>query len=281
VSVERAYEHCESLTRTAAANFYYGIRLLPREKRNATCAVYAFARRIDDIGDGRMAPAEKLELLDVATHALDEISSESSDPVIMALADAHTRFPMPPDALYELIAGVRMDVTGTNYERFEELLLYCRRVAGSIGRLCLAIFGAQDTERAFALADDLGVAMQLTNILRDLHEDAECGRVYLPREDLLRYRLSSDGRFDGEPGQLDALMRFQARRAGEWFDHSMTLVGLLDRRSAACVLAMTGIYRRLLRRIENDPELARRSRVSLSVWEKAWVATHSLAVAAR
>jgi phytoene synthase len=280
VSVEEAYEHCESLTRAAAANFYYGIRLLPREKRNATCAVYAFARRIDDIGDGSIAPSEKHELLDAATLALDGLSGSSVDPVIVALADAQARFSMPADAFYELIAGVRMDVLEISYECFEDLLVYCRRVAGSIGRLCLAIFGARDTQRAFALADDLGVAMQLTNILRDLREDSENGRVYVPREDLVRYHLSSDGHFEGEQGQLDALTRFQAQRASEWFDGGMRLVELLDRRSAACVLAMTGIYRRMLSRIEADPERARQERISLPAWEKAWVATRSLLEAA-
>jgi phytoene synthase len=281
VSVPDAYEHCQSLTRAAAANFYYGIRLLPNEKRDAICAVYAFARRVDDIGDGRIEPREKLELLDNTTRALEGLSTASVDPVIVALADSQPRFSLPVDALEDLIAGVRMDVTGTTYERFDDLLVYCRRVAGSIGRLCLAIFGARDYTRAVGLADDLGVAMQLTNILRDLQEDAGNGRVYVPREDLVRYHLSTDGRFEGEEGQLDALTRFQVRRVGEWFDQGMELVGLLDRRSAACVLAMTGIYRRVLARIEHDPELARASRVSLPAWEKAWVAARSLAAAAR
>jgi phytoene synthase len=243
--------------------------------------VYAFARRVDDIGDSGVAASEKLELLDVAAHALEGLShTRADDPVIVALADAHTRFGMPADALHELIAGVRMDVTGCDYESFEDLLVYCRRVAGSIGRLCVAIFGARERDRAFELADDLGVAMQLTNILRDLSEDAQRGRVYLPRTDLARYQLSADGRFAGESGQLDALMRFQARRAEEWFDRGTTLVALLDRRSAACVLAMTGIYRRLLVRIESDPELVRHTRLSLPAWEKAFVATRSLVVAA-
>jgi phytoene synthase len=275
------YEHCESLTRAAAANFYYGIRLLPREKRLATCAVYAFARRIDDIGDGRIEAGEKIELLNAAELALKGISTASIDPVIVALADAHVRFSLPLDALADLIAGVRMDVVGTSYERFEDLLGYCRRVAGSIGRLCLAVFGAREPGRATALADDLGVAMQLTNILRDLCEDAGCGRVYIPREDLVRYRLSSDGRFEGGDGQLDALMRFQARRAEEWFGRGLDLVPLLDRRSGACVLAMANIYRRVLARIEADPAQARQARISLPIWEKGWVATHGLLRAAR
>jgi phytoene synthase len=276
-----AYAHCESLTRAAAANFYYGIRLLPREKRQAMCAVYAFARRIDDIGDGQIEPREKLELLDAAACALDALSTASVDPVIVALADSQPRFALPIDALEDLIAGVRMDVDGTTYERFDDLLVYCRRVAGSIGRLCVAIFDARDYERAVGLADDLGVAMQLTNILRDLREDAENGRVYVPREDLVRYHLSTDGRYEGEEGQLDAFTRYQVRRAGEWFDQGIELVGLLDKRSAACVLAMSGIYGRVLARIQRDPELSRADRVSLARWEKAWVATRSLVVAAR
>ncbi len=275
-----AYEHCESLTRSAAANFYYGIRLLPSEKRRATCAVYAFARRIDDIGDGQIDRARKLELLDVAEQALQTASTSSIDPVIVALADAHERFSLPIEALEDLIAGVRMDIEGASYESFEDLLVYCRLVAGSIGRLCLAIFGAREQEQAHRLADDLGVALQLTNILRDLREDATLGRVYIPREDLRRYQVSDDGRFDGGEGQLDALTRFQARRAGEWFDHGLELVPLLDRRSGACVLAMANIYRGVLRRIEDDPERSRMVRVSLPIWEKGWVASRSIFTAA-
>jgi phytoene synthase len=262
MSPEDAYAHCEALTRKAAANFYYGIRLLPRDKRHATCAVYAFARRIDDIGDGSFAQREKLDLLDVAQSALAELSTAGGDPVIVALADAHARFSLPLDALEDLIAGVRMDVLHTTYE-------------------CLAIFGASEPERACLLADDLGVAMQLTNILRDLREDAGNGRIYLPREDLVRYKLSIDGRFEGEEGQLDALVRFEVRRAGEWFDHGLELVPLLDKRSGACVLAMTNIYSRLLRRIEADPQRTSRERVSLPIWEKLWVAALSVLKAAR
>jgi phytoene synthase len=281
VNTAQAYEHCESLTREAAANFYYGIRLLPAEKRQAMCAVYAFARRIDDIGDGSIQAREKLELLDVSTESLGRLDTPGADPVMVALADAERRFSLPIDALAELIEGVRMDVQGTTYETFEDLLLYCQRVAGTIGRLCLAIFEVRsEPQRAEQLAVDLGVAMQLTNIVRDLSEDRDNGRVYLPREDLVRYKLSTDGRLDGGEGQLDALVRFQTRRAGEWFDRGLELVPLLDRRSGACVRAMTGIYRRLLERIEEDPELARRQRTTLPIWEKAWVATRSMLTAA-
>jgi 15-cis-phytoene synthase len=281
---EQAYRSCEQITRRSAANFYYGIRLLPPSKRQAMCAVYAFARRIDDIGDGPMQPARKLELLDDAERSLRVLSSGDGgrdgggdgDPVLLALADAHLRFALPIDALDDLIEGVRMDVHVVTYERFEDLVPYCRRVAGSVGRLCVAIFGARELERAWGPADDLGVAMQLTNILRDVREDAENGRRYLPEEDLIRYQLSTDGRFAGEEGQFDAFMRFQAARAREWFARGMELIPLLDRRSTACVLAMSGIYCRLLDRIEDHPELTARERISLPIWEKGWVATRSL-----
>jgi phytoene synthase len=264
----------------AAANFYYGIRLLPREKRRAMCAVYAFARRVDDIGDGQIAAGEKLGLLKAAEGALSGLTTSSMDPVVAALADARERFGLPVRALEDLIEGVRMDVRGTRYEDFDELLGYCRRVAGSIGLLCLAIFGARQGERERGLADDLGVAMQLTNILRDISEDAANGRVYVPRKELVRYHLSTDGRYEGGEGQMDAFMCFQARRADEWFDRGLELVPLLDRRSGACVLAMANIYRGVLVRIEAEPEEARRKRVSLPIWSKGWVATRSVIAAA-
>jgi len=314
-----AYRRCEAITREQAANFYYGIRLLPGDRRRAMCAAYAFARRVDDIGDGTLEAAEKLTRLDaeegtLAAVASPELPRAERDPVVVALADAHRRFSLPLDALGELIEGVRMDVTGVTYERFEDLVPYCRRVAGAIGRVCLAIFGlrepAGDRAGAEALADDLGVALQLTNILRDVREDAEHGRVYLPAEDLRRFGLSGDGErpadagapqarallewIDGsaanrvgspaaaagadpaDPGGPEALVRFQAERAREWFQRGLQLAPLLDRRSAACVLAMAGIYRRLLERIEAHPREALEHHMSLPAGEKAWVAVRAM-----
>ncbi len=275
-SVEQAYRHCEAVTREQAGNFFYGIRLLPGAKRRAMCAVYAFARRVDDIGDGPLAAEQKLALLADARADLERIDAGARDPVLVALADGAARFALPLDAFGDLIAGVQMDVEDAVYERFDQLELYCRRVAGSIGRLSLAIFGSADA-RGPALADDLGVAMQLTNILRDVREDAERGRVYLPFEDQARFGV--DGVLDlsvQPPGAIAALMRFEARRAREWFARGLKLLELLDGRSAACVGAMAGIYQRLLDRIESDPERALAQRLSLPVWEKAWVAARSL-----
>ncbi len=290
-SLAEAYRHCERVTRAEAANFYYGIRLLPRERRRAISAVYAFARRVDDIGDGTLGREEKLRLLDgqaVALAAVEEAGASDGDPVMLALGDAYRAFPLPRGALAELIEGVRMDIEGVTYEAFDELVLYCRRVAGAIGRVSLAIFGLRDeagTDRAAAeaLADELGVAMQLTNILRDMREDAENGRVYLPAEDLRRFGVLDAGQppapaallssLAGAPGvALGDLVRFEARRARQWFQRGIALTRLLDRRSAASVLAMAGIYRRLLDRIEARPEEAARTRMSLPAREKAWVA---------
>lgn len=303
MQTNEAYARCAQITRSQAANFYYGIRLLARERRRAMCAAYAFARRIDDIGDGSLARERKRELLDEAAEQLRVLEATGSashapqDAVIVALADAHRRFSLPPGAMGELIEGVRMDVDGVTYERIEDLVVYCRRVAGAIGRVCLAIFGtrargAGTLERAQAegLADDLGVALQLTNILRDVREDAEIGRVYLPAEDLRRFGVISASQAAGaaemlaalggetaSETSLAALVRFEAERAQQWFDRGMPLVALLDRRSAACVLAMSGIYRRLLARIEADPQRALHRRASLPAGEKLRVALRSIA----
>ncbi len=286
--IDDAYRHCEAVTREQAANFFYGIRLLTGERRRAMCAVYAFARRVDDIGDGTLVREEKLARLDGEARALGEQEPSGGDRVMVALADARRRFPLPLDALQELIEGVRMDVAGTAYEEFDELVSYCRRVAGGIGRLCLAIFGLRadagaDSAHAERLADELGVALQLTNILRDVREDAENGRVYLPAEDLRRFGVvivagSPDaGLADAQQlERLCALVRFECERAREWFDRGIALTRMLDRRSAACVLAMAGIYRRLLARIEAHPEEVARRRMSLPAHEKAWVAARGM-----
>jgi len=296
VELADAYRHCEQLTRREAANFYYGIRLLPPPKRRAMCAVYALARQIDDIGDEEPPRADPLAELDATAETVLAVREGAcgADPVARALADAAARFPIPLDAFLELIEGVRSDVIGASYETEEQLVLYCRRVAGTIGRLCLAIFGSAELERAMGLADDLGVAMQLTNILRDVREDAVHGRVYLPAADLRRVGWSGSepiaatellariGQGDElVPAGTAELVALEAARARVWFARGMALVPLLDRRSQACVRAMTGIYLRLLERIEARPEEVLRRRLGLTGWEKAWVAASSAIGSAR
>jgi phytoene synthase len=155
--------------------------------------------------------------------------------------------------LSELIDGASMDVEGVDYRTFDDLVVYCRRVGGTIGRLSLGVFGATDKgEHSMSLADDLGVAFQLTNILRDVSEDLADGRLYLPREDLDRFGCAVEN--GTIAGDFTGLARFEAARAEEWYDRGLNLLPLLDRSSSSCVSAMAGIYRRLLRRIEREPE---------------------------
>src|SRR5438270_10082567 len=278
IEIDRAYERCEEITRRAAANFYYGIRLLPRPKRQAMSAVYAFAQRVDDIGDGQLLErdAQMAALADerrrLAVLGSREVTlpvDQEIDPVILALAHARRHYDLPLEALELLIDGVELDVLGSRYETFDELMSYCRAVAGSIGRLCLAIFTDGQANGAASLADELGVAMQLTNILRDIREDYLRGRVYLPAEDLRRFGLDLNLATMPED-RLAPLISFEAERAQTWFQSGLRLLEQLDGRSAACVFAMTGIYQSILERIAREPTQVLRERVSLGPWEKTW-----------
>jgi 15-cis-phytoene synthase len=288
VDLTEAYRECERITWSQARNFAYGIRLLPYAKRRGLAVIYAFARRIDDIGDGTlpgqqadMPPEQKIADLEAARQALDNLDGNSvngdghDDPVLLALADVRRSFPIPMEAFGELIDGCVADVRGTRYETFEDLHHYCRCVAGSIGRLSLGIFGtSHDQQEAADLADSLGVALQLTNILRDIREDHQNGRVYLPAEDLAKFDVDLDA---PNPSQFTRLMEFEAERARDWYATGWRLLPMLDRRSAACTGAMAGIYRQLLERIAAQPGAVLNSRVSLSTGEKAMVAVRALA----
>jgi len=247
-----AYEHCEQVTKTQARNFSYGIALLPADKRRALSAVYAFARRVDDIGDGDLPAADKVAALTAARADLaglaDGPATPPADLVLLALADAARRFPIPLAAFGELIDGCEADVRGTRYQTFDELEGYCRRVAGAIGRLSLGVFGAADFAEAAPRADELGVALQLTNIIRDIREDLGTGRVYLPADDLARFgvTLEPGGELPADPAGLEQVIRFEADRARTWYAAGLRLMPMLDWRSAASAGAMAGIYLRLL-----------------------------------
>ena len=285
-----AYRHCEQITWSQARNFSYGIRLLPPAKRQALAAVYAFARRVDDIGDGGLPRPDKLAALAQARAGLAALRDGAGPPpggtgagqdlVLVALADAAGRFDIPLAAFGELIDGCEADVRGTSYRTFEDLLHYCRCVAGSIGRLSLGVFGTPDIATATPLADALGVALQLTNILRDIREDYQDGRVYLPAEDFERFGCSLPGS-PADRGKLAELVEFEADRATTWYAKGLALMPLLDWRSAASAGAMAGIYFRLLKRIAASPQAVLERRVSLSTSEKAMVAAGSLATALR
>jgi 15-cis-phytoene synthase len=300
VNADEAYAQCEQITWEQARNFAYGIRLLPADKRRALAAVYAFARRIDDIGDGDLPAAEKTAGLEAARGQVQALAAavkgesagplDDTDPVIVALADTGRRFAVPLEAFSELIDGCLADVNQASYETFDDLLWYCRCVAGSIGRLSLGIYGTAqrgkpgEPEKQSRLADDLGVALQLTNILRDVREDFLNNRVYLPKEDLDKFGIEFAPFGAPEPFPGDAmqarfanLVEFEASRAREWYGSGLRLLATIDRRSAACTGAMAGIYRRLLERIARNPHAVLEGRMSLPGGEKALVAAEALA----
>jgi len=271
VTTEAAYEHCRRIARASGSSFYAGMRLLPPDRRAALFAVYALARRIDDVADGELPAADKLAALAGIRAELGDIEA-SDDPVLVAIADAASRYPIPLEAFGDLVEGAELDARGTQYETFADLERYCRCVAGSIGRLSLGVFECSDRERGAALADDLGVALQIGNVLRDVGEDVANGRLYLPGEDLARFGVTPE-----LEGPVELVIAFEAQRGLEWLERGLALVPLLDRRSTAAVLAMTGKYRVLLERIAAEPALVLNGRLSLRPWEKGLVLARSLA----
>jgi phytoene synthase len=279
-TLAEAYAATEEITKAEAKNFYYGIRLLPPDKRAVLCAVYALARRMDDIGDGDLPTGEKVTALAGLRRELAALDS-SIDPALVAVADAARRYPIPLGAFGELIDGVEMDVVGRRYATFDDLEAYCRCVAGAVGRLCLGVFGSRPHPDAPLYADQLGIALQQTNILRDIREDLINGRTYLPQDDLDRFgvqlALDERGALIDRDGALSALIHFSSERARGWYRDGLRLAPLLDWRSKASCLAMSGIYRQLLNRIDAEPSLVFTQRLSLSGREKAGVALKSLA----
>jgi phytoene synthase len=275
------------LDKAARENFPVAPVFLPRAWRQDLMAVYGFARLVDDIGDGDLDTAEKVRRLEDTRNVLARVregavAEDDTDPVAVALAHAASAFPIPLGGLDELIDGVQMDVRGQTYETWDDLKVYCRCVAGAIGRLSLGVFGtepgARGAERAAEYADTLGLALQLTNILRDVREDAQGGRTYLPSDDLAKFGCAAgfDGPTPPEGSDFAGLVHFEVRRARALFAEGYRLLPMLDRRSGACVAAMAGIYRRLLDRIEREPEAVLRGRVSLPGREKAYVAVRGL-----
>ncbi len=245
MTAARAYAEVERITRRRARNFAYGIMVLPREKRRAIAAIYAFARRVDDVADGDLPREEKMaQLLELRT-SLDRATDE--DAMLIALADARTRFPIPAAALHALVEGGLQDLDQTRYADFEELRGYCTKVAGAVGMCCVAVYGSDDVERA----ETLGIALQLINIIRDVREDWELGRVYLPQDELASFGVTEDDIAAGlATDAWRALMTSQAERARAYLKDGLGLLGSLDGRSALCVSTFAGLYRATLERIE-------------------------------
>ncbi len=244
-AVERAYAEVQRVTRERAKNFAYGIMVLPAEKRRAIAAVYAFAREVDDVADGDLPLDEKRARLEALRASLDD--DVPASPMSLALADARARFDIPRHALAALVDGGLQDTEQVRYASFEELCGYCEKVAGAVGVACVAVYGSADVERARTL----GIALQLINIMRDVAEDWELGRVYLPQDELARYDVTEDDIAQARVTPAwRSLMSFQAERARAQLAEGLKLLDSLDRRSALCVSTFAGLYAGQLERVE-------------------------------
>jgi len=245
-----AYAYCQEITRRASSNFYYAFRLLPPERREALFALYAFCRFVDDIADDEDT-TKPADLLARWREELDRAyTGSASHPIGIALAHTVARFPLDKQHFLHLIEGVQSDLVRRRYDAFDDLHLYCYRVASTVGLLCIEIFGYQNpSARQYAV--DLGVAFQLTNILRDVMEDAGRARIYLPLEDLRRFDCEESDVLGGHYSpRLGALMAFECGRARAYYLRASGALAAEDRASLAAAEAMRLIYMRLLNRIE-------------------------------
>ncbi len=246
MTVQEAYAEVERLTRRRARNFAYGIMVLPRAKRRAIAAVYAFARLVDDVADGELPRDEKRARLQDVQERLDA-DDPGGDAMWIALADARRRYPIPAKALHDIVRGGLQDLDRTRYADFDALASYCRLVAGAVGIACTAVYGADQPQRA----ESLGIALQLINIMRDVPEDWQLGRVYLPQDELASFGVSESDIANGRHTTAwQALMAYQAARARTYLSEGMSLLRYLDGRSAACVTTFAGLYRATLEQIE-------------------------------
>ena len=262
-----SYTFCRAVARQRAKNFYYSFVLLPREQRNAMCAIYAFMRYCDDLSDEPGASREPLERWRCAlTDALGgKFDAYSAWP---AFYDTVERYRIPHEYFFQMIEGVMADLEPRRIATFDELYRYCYQVASVVGLCTIHVFGF-DSPEALPLAEKCGVAFQLTNILRDVCEDAARGRVYLPAEDLERFGVGAEGLCEPSDA-LTRLMRFEADRARGYYRESEPLVGMVDKGSRPALRALIGIYSRLLERIaEGGFDVTRR--VSLPAAEKGWI----------
>ena len=280
-----AYSVCRGITRTAAKNFYYAFLVLPRRKREALCAVYAFMRRCDDIADdSALSLQERRQKLDAWLDALHRAQQghPTDDPILLALTNAQRRFQIPTGLLDELALGTAMDVeeaaasvqTSTapgvtiQYKTFEDLRLYCYRVASVVGLVCIHIFGYRDPA-AEPLAERCGLAFQLTNIIRDVKEDASMGRIYLPEEDLAKFNLSaSELLTTPDPARFRPLLAFEADRAREFYAAGDALIPYISEDSQPALWVLVTIYRRLLEKIAEKQYDVFTAKASLSAPEK-------------
>ncbi len=268
-----AYEYCRRITREAAGNFYYAFVTLPRHRRRAMYAAYAYCRLCDDLSDDDLPIDEKTRRIQGIDALLEEARAGNADgPVFEAIAHAAAEYDIPYEDLIEVARGVEMDLTISRYETFEDLATYCYRVASVVGLISIQIMGYTD-QRARDYAIDLGLAMQLTNILRDIREDAERGRIYIPQEDLRRFGYTEEDLLAGTVNdQFRSLMEFEVARAREYFERGKRLIKLLPVRTRAFPAVLGGLYGRVLDRIEARNYNVFEGRVGLSTREKVGLA---------
>ncbi len=274
--LERSYAWCREVARSRAKNFYYSFVLLSPAQRNAMCAIYAFMRYCDDLSD---EPGATRAAIEGWRGALDEALAGRYDahPCWPAFHDSVRRYHIPHAYFHEMIDGVASDLDVTRFATFDDLYRYCYRVASVVGLTIIHIFGFH-SEDAPMLAEKCGVAFQLTNILRDVREDAARGRIYLPLEDLRRHGVTeAEILAGGRTENFLALMRFEASRARSYYLDAAPLVDLVDARSRSSLRALTGIYRKLLDRIEASDFDVFSRRIKLSALEKSWIVVCSLA----
>jgi phytoene synthase len=259
------------MARREAKNFYWGFISLEHDQRMAIYALYDFARQVDDEVDEAKRPhlAARLEAHRDRIRACAR--HEFSDEVTHVLAHAIRRYGIPESELLELIDGVETDSYRVRYRNWDELRSYCRLVASVVGKMCVRIFGFSDPV-ALERADELGLALQLTNILRDVREDGDRGRIYLPEEELARFGITEGDLLGGQPGRSwEQLVAFEVQRARELYASGLRVVDYIPWRCAVCVRTMAGIYERILDKIECDPQLPLRARASLTRAEKLHV----------
>ncbi len=268
-----SYAHCAAVARRKARNFYPSFLLLPADRRQSMCALYAFMRETDDIADEPGEPVAKRAAIEDWRNALKDAlqGRVGTWPGWPALADTVARLEIPARYLDEVIDGVAMDVEPLRFATFDDLYGYCYRVASAVGLCCLHIWGFRSEEgRAESLAEACGVALQLTNILRDVREDAENGRVYLPQDDLTRFSVGLDDltatRLNDRVRQL---LAFEAARAYDYYARAQPLAGLVDPVGRPVLLGIVGVYRALLQEIERRGFDVLSGRVSVPRWRKA------------
>lgn len=279
---EASFAHCRRVARSRARNFYYSFTLLPRAERDAMCAIYAFMRRSDDITDNAAEPvqARRQQLVEWRGKLVDALEGgQCEDRVLPAFSETVHRYEIPQEYFFELIAGMESDLLEPLYGTFDDLYRYCYQAAAVVGMATIHVFGFESPQ-ALPLAEKCGVAFQLTNMMRDIREDACLGRVYFPESELRDFGMDRRDLLDGEVGQSEerfqSFMEFQWSRAANYYEQAFPLVSMIESRNRAALWAMVAIYRGLLGRIRSSGFAVFDQRIGLSAWSKLWIVAKAM-----